>query len=437
MKERSSILIVWFLCFLTFCILATSIRGEQTEYPKRLTDHPALDTAPSWHPDGTKMTYGVTYAGGDSGIWVMNSDGSNKIQLINGPYDQEPDYSPDGSKIAFMRYGFRGDVFDLMVMNSDGTNVQRITLDDIPGYPHGGYGAPEWSRDGSKILFHYNYPSTGTSDIFIMNADGSNIQRLGLGSHPHWAFDDAKIIFDMHRNLPYRGIYIMNSDGTNLEQITDGTSDGGPDSSSSGRVVFSRLIDGKGQLFVVNLDGSGLFQLTEGGTGVGAGNPCWSPNGKYIAFEWEVSGNRDIWVTILPTVLATVGINPDTLNLRSKGEWITAYIDLPEGYDVNDINVSSILLNSSIPVDLEAPIAIGDYDNDTVPDLMVKFDRSQVISYILNNIDIIELIEERFMDLSLTISGKLYDGTPFQGSDTIKIILPMPRRCGGCRAFPI
>ena len=289
-----------FLCFSTFSILASQVKAQ--EWPIRLTENLGIDTAPSWHPDGTKIAYGLTYAGEDSGIWVMDSDGSNKIQLTDGSYDQEPDYSTDGSKIAFMRYGFRGDVFDIMVMNSDGTNVTRITLDDIPGYAHGGYGGPEWSRDGSKILFHYNYPSTGTKDIFVMNADGSSIQYLGHGGSPQWAFDDTKIVY------ANQGIWIMNSDGTDPIQITNGTTDWGPDLSQLGRVVFSRSVDGKGQLFIVNLDGSGLFQITVGGTGVGAGNPRWSPNGRCIVFEWEVSENRDIWVTKIPS---EISLTPD------------------------------------------------------------------------------------------------------------------------------
>ncbi len=129
-----------------------------------------------------------------------------------------------------------------------------------------------------------------------------------------------------------------------------------------------------------------------------------------------------------PMVTASIDIDPDTLNLGSKGEWITAYIELPEGYDVSDINVSSILLNETIAAELK-PIEIGDYDGDGVSDLMVKFSRAAVTSYILANVDMAKLIEERFMAITLTITGYLNDGTPFQGSATIKIILPMPR-CG-------
>jgi len=117
-------------------------------------------------------------------------------------------------------------------------------------------------------------------------------------------------------------------------------------------------------------------------------------------------------------ISATISIHPQTLDLRSKGKWITAYIEFPKGYDVNDINVSSIMLNGTIPSELK-PKAIGDYDNDGILDLMIKFNRTEVIDYILDSID----IEKRFTTVTLTITGYLYDGTPFQGSDTIKIVM--------------
>jgi hypothetical protein len=125
-------------------------------------------------------------------------------------------------------------------------------------------------------------------------------------------------------------------------------------------------------------------------------------------------------VQIVPTPIATIIINPTSLNLGSSGEWITAYIELPEGYNVNDINVSTILVNFTVPVDSAAPNALGDYDNDGIPDLMVKFNRAEIISFAWNNID----IENRFGTATLRITGYLTDGTPFQSKTTIKIILP-------------
>ena len=142
-----------------------------------------------------------------------------------------------------------------------------------------------------------------------------------------------------------------------------------------------------------------------------------------------------IFTVALPVVIAaTIDIKPNVLNLGCRGEWVTAYIELPEGYNVVDINVSTLMLNETIPAELR-PTAIGDYDNDTIPDLMVKFDRAKVISYILANVNVKELIGKRFITVTLTITGKLYNGTPFQGSDTIRIIMPMPR--GLYKVFPI
>lgn len=135
-----------------------------------------------------------------------------------------------------------------------------------------------------------------------------------------------------------------------------------------------------------------------------------------------------------PSINAAVDVIPNTLNLRGKLRYVTAYIELPEGYNVSDIDASSILLNNTVLVDLNAPIAIGDYDNDTIPDLMVKFNGTEVMSYILRNINMTKLIGERFLSVILTLTGRLNDGTRFQGSDTIKITMPMPRRC---RALPI
>jgi hypothetical protein len=81
----------------------------------------------------------------------------------------------------------------------------------------------------------------------------------------------------------------------------------------------------------------------------------------------------------LPLISATanVDVKPDTLNLKSQGKWITAYIELPLPYNVNNIVVSSIKMNNVVSAAVK-PTEIGDYDGDGVADLMVKFDRSAV-----------------------------------------------------------
>jgi hypothetical protein len=113
-------------------------------------------------------------------------------------------------------------------------------------------------------------------------------------------------------------------------------------------------------------------------------------------------------------ITATIDIKPNVLNLSGLGKWITAYIELQEGYNVNNINVSSISLNSTIPVDLSTPTAIGDYDGDGVNDLMVKFNRTQVVEYMVSQ-------GITFGNVTLTLTGELYDGTMFEGNAVLPV----------------
>lgn len=142
----------------------------------------------------------------------------------------------------------------------------------------------------------------------------------------------------------------------------------------------------------------------------------------------------ELWSPVPPTINATVDIIPNVLNLRAKPKYVNAFIELPEGYSVSEIDAYSILMNGTISVNQDARTVIGDYDSDGIPDLRVKFNGTEVIEYILANINMTKLIEERFMIATLTITGYLNDGTPFQGSDTIRIMMLMPRG-GGRRSF--
>jgi hypothetical protein len=124
----------------------------------------------------------------------------------------------------------------------------------------------------------------------------------------------------------------------------------------------------------------------------------------------------------LTAVHATIDVDPDTLNLRSGGQRVTCYIELPEGYDPSDIDISTILLNDTISISLldvpapdAVPTEIGDYDGDGIPDLTVAFHRKMVSEFILSQ-DIADDCA------TLTITGEVA-GTPFRGEDTIEVIL--------------
>jgi hypothetical protein len=115
---------------------------------------------------------------------------------------------------------------------------------------------------------------------------------------------------------------------------------------------------------------------------------------------------------IIPIIPATVDFAPDTLNLKSKGTWVTVYIELPvgHGYDVSMIDLTSMMLNVKLQAETK-PIGIGDYDGDGIPDLMIKFSR-KAVQNILKVGDKVEV----------TISGKLIDGRLFEGNDKIIVI---------------
>jgi len=121
---------------------------------------------------------------------------------------------------------------------------------------------------------------------------------------------------------------------------------------------------------------------------------------------------------------AQMDIDPNVLNLCNKGRWITTYIELGKSFNMQNVNVSSIRLNGTIPVAFSAPVAIGDYDNDGIPDLMVRFDRTAVSGYILSK-------GVKYGNVTLTVTGQLNDGTEFMGSNVIKVRMPGDVNCDG------
>lgn len=162
---------------------------------------------------------------------------------------------------------------------------------------------PSWSPDGSKIAFTSN--RAGTSDVYVMNADGTGVTRLtysgGTETAPVWSPDGSKIVMDSDRD-GNREIYSMNADGSKQTRLTfNPTSDCGPVSFSPDgeRIAFARNASGEGpasdnfDIYSINIDGGDLRQLTTDPRF--DAEPVWSPDGSRILFITGRDRNFEIY----------------------------------------------------------------------------------------------------------------------------------------------
>ena len=111
----------------------------------------------------------------------------------------------------------------------------------------------------------------------------------------------------------------------------------------------------------------------------------------------------------------TIDIFPHILRMKSRGKFVTLFIELPEGYDAADIDLETVALVNIANVPLDPPlnkvgsIAIGDYDNDSIQDLMVKFDKKSVLRVSSPG------------RMKIIVNFQTYDGTSFVGVAMVRV----------------
>jgi len=108
-------------------------------------------------------------------------------------------------------------------------------------------------------------------------------------------------------------------------------------------------------------------------------------------------------------VQAVVEMESDWLSHDTEEDWITILIELPSGIPVSDIEVSTLLLNDTVSPE-KKQFFVGDYDEDGIPDMMVKFSGQKVAQ-----------VFQSGEEVELTVSGKLKNGLPFEGRYSLKV----------------
>ncbi|MDZ7716194.1 MAG: hypothetical protein U5J95_08290 [Balneolaceae bacterium] len=204
---------------------------------KQLThfDGTGSSAQPTWSPDGEQIIFSSSKQASSLGpvLWVMDANGDN--QRVVKDYDPPPpltgrnaDWSPDSTKISFSLCTFCSFAtnYAVFVYDLETEQLTRLTGESYES------GDPVWSPDGTKIAYasnkYYvdNDSPTNGHDLYIMNADGSNPQRItesGLVSKLAWKPDGTKIAYRKFQNTP--GIYQVDIQNGELSLIKEDPTD--------------------------------------------------------------------------------------------------------------------------------------------------------------------------------------------------------------------
>jgi len=243
-------------------------------------------SSPDWSADGTSIVFSSARAGNNE-IYIMNSDGSELVQLTNSSDKKfSPAWSPDDSQIVFSS---EDSIYNpqIYLIDANGGSLTKLTKNVVYAK------APSWSPNGKQIVFVAN--TENGEEIFVMNTNGTAPMQLtnlggrnvspsyGWRASPDWSPDSSHVVFNSWHDGNAE-IYSMNSDGSNMVRLTNSTEDDlDPEWSPDGsQIAFIYGSEGNQQVFIMDSDGTHRTEITKNGGD--KQDPSWSPDGSQIIF---------------------------------------------------------------------------------------------------------------------------------------------------------
>ncbi len=207
------------------------IYDVRTKRSRRLSTRAGTNGGSSWSHNGSFVAFTGARGGDTDLFYVLPSGGRERTFIMGEGLDVDPAFSPDGKYLAFVsgRYGNPHIFVSKLNWRTDGSvgvsEDKRLTF---AGWYNTG---PDWSPASDKIIFAGYDKEIDRYDLFIMNPDGSQLERLTLktgdNEDPSWAPNGQMIAFHSNRigasnTKDVAHLYVMHRDGSNQRKIETG-----------------------------------------------------------------------------------------------------------------------------------------------------------------------------------------------------------------------